>query len=92
MSSGECLLISLLHFIYNALIRRSLPVDKPILMLIDEIELALHPVAVSRLIDLINSIMEEHENLVVYLSSHSPEVMLLSSKIVTLCDSFLYAA
>lgn len=75
MSSGECLLISLLHFIYNALIRRSLPVDKPILMLIDEIELALHPVAVSRLIDLINSIMEEHENLVVYLSSHSPEVI-----------------
>lgn len=39
MSSGECLLISLLHFIYNALIRRSLPLDKPILMLVDEIEL-----------------------------------------------------
>lgn len=75
MSSGECLLISLLHFIYNALIRRSLPDSKPILMLIDEIELALHPIAVSRLIDLINNILQEHENLVVYLSSHSPEVI-----------------
>lgn len=75
MSSGECLLISLLHFIYNALIRRSLSVSKPVLMLIDEIELALHPVAVSRLIDLIYDILKEHENLVVYLSSHSPEVI-----------------
>ncbi len=75
MSSGECLLISLLHFIYNALIRRSLPADKPIVMLIDEIELALHPVAIVRLLDLINEIMASHENLVVYLSSHSPEVI-----------------
>lgn len=75
MSSGECLLISLLHFIYNALIRRSLPANKPILMLIDEIELALHPVAVTRLIELVERIQEEHDNLVVYLSSHSPEVI-----------------
>lgn len=75
MSSGECLLISLLHFIYNALIRRSLPSIEPILMIVDEIELALHPVAVSRLIDLLNSIIEEHENLTVLLSSHSPEVI-----------------
>lgn len=75
MSSGECLLISLLHFIYNALIRRSLPVDEPILMLIDEIELALHPVAVSRLIDLLNTIIKEHDKLTVVLTSHSPEVI-----------------
>lgn len=75
MSSGECLLISLLHFIYNALIRRSLPDNKPILMLIDEIELALHPIAVSRLIDLLQQIISEHETLTVVLSSHSPEVI-----------------
>ena len=75
MSSGECLLVSLLHFIYNALIRKSLPVNQPILMLIDEIELALHPVAVSRLIDLLNSIIKEHNNLTVVLTSHSPEVI-----------------
>ncbi len=75
MSSGECLLVSLLHFIYNAVIRRSLPVNQPILMLVDEIELALHPVAVSRLIDLLNSIIKEHDNLTVVLTSHSPEVI-----------------
>ena len=75
MSSGECLLISLLHFIYNAVIRRSLPVNQPILMLIDEIELALHPVAISRLIDLLYEIIEEHDNLTVILTSHSPEVI-----------------
>ena len=75
MSSGECLLVSLLHFIYNALIRRSLPADQPILMIIDEIELALHPVAVSRLIDLLNNIIKEHDTLTVLLSSHSPEVI-----------------
>jgi hypothetical protein len=75
MSSGECLLVSLLHFIYNALIRKSLPVDKPILMLIDEIELALHPVAVARLIDLLNQIIKEHDTLTVILTTHSPEVI-----------------
>lgn len=75
MSSGECLLVSLLHFIYNALIRKSLPVDKPILMLIDEIELALHPVAVARLIDLLNQIITEHDTLTVILTTHSPEVI-----------------
>ena len=69
------MLISLLHFVYNALIRRSLPTVQPILMLIDEIELALHPVAVSRLIDLLNEIIKEHNNLTVLLTSHSPEVI-----------------
>ena len=75
MSSGECLLISLLHFIYNALIRRSLPIKEPILMLIDEIELALHPVAIYRFLDLLENIIKEHDNLVVILTSHSPEVI-----------------
>lgn len=75
MSSGECLLISLLHFIYNALIRRSLPLDKPILMLVDEIELALHPVAVKRFIDLLNELIQDHENLTILLTTHSPEVI-----------------
>ena len=75
MSSGECLLISLLHFIYNSLIRRSLPSDKPIIMLIDEIELALHPVAISNLLDLLYSLVREYENLTVIITSHSPEVI-----------------
>ena len=75
MSSGECLLISLLHFVYNAIVRRSLPQDQPILILIDEIELALHPIAVSRFIDLMNDLVRESRNLMVILTSHSPEVI-----------------
>lgn len=75
MSSGECMLISLLHFIYNSIVRRSLPSDQKILVLIDEIELALHPVAVSRLLQLLTELASEHKNLIVILTSHSPEVI-----------------
>jgi hypothetical protein len=75
MSSGECLLVSLLHFIYNSIVRKSLPVSKKILVLIDEIELALHPIAVSRLIDLLDELTKTHANLTVILTSHSPEVI-----------------
>lgn len=75
MSSGECLLISLLHFVYNAIVRRSLPQGQPILILIDEIELALHPIAVSRFIDLMSELVKESQNLMVILTSHSPEVI-----------------
>ncbi|WP_069225460.1 ATP-dependent nuclease [Burkholderia diffusa] len=75
MSSGECLLISLLHFVYNAIVRRSLANDQLILVLIDEIELALHPIAVSRFIDLINELVQSTPNLMVILTSHSPEVI-----------------
>ena len=75
MSSGECMLISLLHFIYNSIIRRSLPDNQKIVVLIDELELALHPIAVLRLIDLLKDLVDEHDNLVVYLSTHSPEII-----------------
>lgn len=75
MSSGECLLISLLHFVYNAIVRRSLPQNQLILVLIDEIELALHPIAVSRFLDLMANLVSSSENLMVILSSHSPEVI-----------------
>ena len=75
MSSGECLLVSLLHFLYNSIVRRSLPSDQKVLVLIDELELALHPVAVLRLMDFLKQLVKEHSNLIVYLSSHSPEVI-----------------
>lgn len=75
MSSGECLLISLLHFLYNSIERRSLPVDKKVLVLIDELELALHPIAINRLMEYLQKLVNEHSNLVIYLSSHSPEVI-----------------
>jgi len=75
MSSGECLLVSLLHFIHNAIIRKSLPINRPIVMLLDEIELALHPVAVTRFIDMIDEIISKYDNVVVVLTSHAPEVI-----------------
>lgn len=75
MSSGECLLISLLHFLYNSIERRSLPVDQKVLVLIDELELALHPIAINRLMEYLQELVEEHTNLVIFLSSHSPEVI-----------------
>lgn len=75
MSSGECLLISLLHFLYNSIERRSLPDNQKVLVLIDELELALHPIAINRLMEYLQKLVDEHSNLVVYLSSHSPEVI-----------------
>ena len=75
MSSGECLLISLIHFIYNSIVRRSLPTDKPILMLIDEIELALHPMATMRLVDLLDSTIKQSPNITSLIATHSPELI-----------------
>ena len=75
MSSGECLLVSLLHFLYNSIVRRSLPENQKVVVLIDELELALHPIAVLRLMDFLKDLVEKHSNLVIYLSSHSPEVI-----------------
>lgn len=75
MSSGECLLVSLLHFLYNSIVRRSLPSSQKVLVFIDELELALHPVAVLRLMGFLKQLVKEHSNLIIYLSSHSPEVI-----------------
>lgn len=75
MSSGECMLISLLHFVYNALIRGKMPANRPILMLVDEIELALHPAAIARLLELLNALLKKHPNLCIILTTHSPEVI-----------------
>lgn len=75
MSSGECLLITLLHFVYNAIVRRSLPKNELILALIDEIEVALHPIAVYRFLETIKELAEVGDNLMVVLTSHSPEVI-----------------
>ena len=75
MSSGECLTISLLHFIYNSVVRRSLPRTQPILILIDEIELALHPIAITNLLNLLKNLVSDYNNLTVIITSHSPEVI-----------------
>lgn len=75
MSSGECLMLSLLHFIYYSIVLRSLNPKQPVLMLIDEVEVALHPIAVSRFLDLLNELVRERDNLIIYITSHSPEVI-----------------
>ena len=75
MSSGECLLLTLLHFLYNSIIRKSIPTNKHVLLLIDEIELALHPVAVKRLIEMLQGITKSSANLTCIISSHSLEVI-----------------
>ncbi len=73
MSTGESLLISLLHFLNNTVVRNRDKVSSK-LILIDEVELALHPSALKRLVDLLNSLSKEH-NLVVYFSTHSIELV-----------------
>ncbi len=75
MSSGECLLVSLLHFLYNSIERRSIPIHQKAIVLIDELELALHPIAVARLMSFFKELVKNHSNLVIYLSTHSQEVI-----------------
>lgn len=75
LSSGENLLLSLLHFLNNKIFQQKRKGSKHVsLILIDEVELALHPVAISRLITLLNRLSEEY-NLSVYFSSHSTELL-----------------
>lgn len=78
MSSGECLLISLLNYIYHTLInqgKNKAITGQTFFIFIDEIELALHPIAISRLIEYLNRLIAEYPRLCVYLTSHSPEVI-----------------
>ena len=73
MSTGENMLISLLHML-NVVIARNEKPDKVRLILIDEIELALHPVAINRLVDFLQKLSKEY-NLAIYFSSHSIELI-----------------
>lgn len=75
MSSGECLLISLLDFINNVVVKKESPENsQPRLLVIDEIETALHPIAIDRLITFLKEMIDKI-NLVVILTSHSPEII-----------------
>lgn len=67
--------MSLLHFLNNKIFQQKRKGSRYIsLILIDEVELALHPVAISRLITLLNKLAKEY-NLSVYFSSHSTELL-----------------
>lgn len=73
MSTGENMLISLLHML-NVVIARSAKSENVRLILIDEIELALHPSAIMRLVDFLQKLSFEY-NLAIYFSSHSVELL-----------------
>lgn len=74
MSSGESMLISLIDFINNLVIRNQRA--GKLLFLIDEVELALHPSAIDRLMEVFNSlIIDAKADLVVYFSTHSAELL-----------------
>ena len=73
MSSGESMLISLIDFINNLVIKGSY--DK-LLFLIDEVELALHPGAIDRLVLFLNDLVQKSKTeLVVFFSTHSAELL-----------------
>ncbi|MBL0662787.1 ATP-dependent nuclease [Aeromonas caviae] len=77
MSSGECLLISLLNYIYCTIVNngRGYGVKTIAPVFIDEIELALHPIAIARLISFLDELTKAFPKVCVYLTSHSPEVI-----------------
>lgn len=73
MSTGENMLISLLHLL-NSLIIKEQRKENIRLILIDEIELALHPSAIMRLLRLLKELTVRY-NLCIYFSSHSVELI-----------------
>lgn len=76
MSSGECMLLSLLDFINNLLIKNQKLGKGDLFFLIDEVELALHPGAIDRLMLFLNELVEtSKKNLVIYFSTHSAELI-----------------
>ena len=73
MSTGEYLLISLLDYIEQKCIKNNID-EEPLLLLIDEIEIALHPEAQHRLVVFLKKLASDY-NTTVYFSTHSPTIV-----------------
>lgn len=73
LSTGENLLISLLHSINNQLLRRR-GKDDDYFILLDEVELALHPAALMRLIIFLRELAKK-QNVAIYFSTHSTDLI-----------------
>lgn len=73
LSTGENMLISVLHSIQYQL-RRSKDYREKYLVLLDEVELALHPSALNRLVIFLSELSKERK-LAVYFSTHSVELV-----------------
>ena len=80
MSSGECLLISLLNFIISTALKprylkhRKKVVADRMFIFVDEVELALHPSSIIRLLSFLDDKIEK-EDLTVLFSTHSSELI-----------------
>ena len=83
MSSGECLLISLLNFIISTALKptflkgrkyRKKTLSSRMFIFVDEVELALHPSSILRLVEFLEKKIKE-EDLTVLFSTHSSELI-----------------
>lgn len=80
MSSGECMLISLLNFINSSALnpreirRRHSVLTNRLFAFIDEVELALHPSSIDRLLEYLEGMIAK-KDLTVLFSSHSSELI-----------------
>lgn len=73
MSTGEYLLVSLLDYIEEKCIKNR-NIEEPLLLLIDEVEIALHPEAQSRLMEFLRKLVVDSK-VTVYFSTHSPTII-----------------
>lgn len=80
MSSGECMLISLLNFINSSALKPEIirhkhkVLSNKLFAFIDEVELALHPSAIDRLMEYLQEMISS-KDLTVLFSSHSSELI-----------------
>ncbi|WP_041208288.1 ATP-dependent nuclease [Aeromonas jandaei] len=75
MSSGELLLIGMLHFINDRIkYKSSRRIKECSLMIIDEIEIALHPSAQERLAKFLHEISSKY-NFCIYFATHSVQII-----------------
>lgn len=88
MSSGESMLISLIDFINNLVVRNTS--SGKLLFLIDEVELALHPSAIDRLVEVLGELIKKSSaELIVYFSTHSAELLhRIPSKNIFLLENY----
>lgn len=73
MSTGENLLISILGALHHRNSQRG-PLNKPCVIFLDEIELALHPSSLKRLISFLTEMSNKY-NYAIYFSTHSIELI-----------------
>ena len=73
MSTGENLLISILNSISIRKKERD-NIEKPCMFFLDEVELALHPSSLKKLMTLLTQVSDEY-NYAIYFSTHSIELI-----------------